>query len=170
MLELFKTRRSIRKYTKEMPQDEDLDRIVEAGLYAPSARGRQEVKIVVIKNKKVRDDLSKINAEIMGTDKDPFYGAPVVMVVFAKKEFPTYIYDGSLTIGNMLNEAHCLGLGSCWIHRAKETFQTETGKKYLKEWGLEDEYEGIGNVIVGFIDGDVPQPAPRKENRVIIVD
>lgn len=169
MLNLLKTRRSIRKYTEEIPQDEDIDRIVEAGLYAPSARGRQCVKFVVIKNKETRDKIAKLNAEVMGAKADPFYGAPIVIVVFADKEFPTYVKDGSLAIGNMLNEAHCLGLGSCWIDRAKETFESEEGKELLKAWDLEG-YEGIGNVIIGFADGKIPEAAPRKENRIIVVE
>lgn len=169
MLNLLKTRRSIRKYTYEMPQNEDIERIVEAGLYAPTGKGRQAVKFVVIKNKELRDRISKLNAQVMGAKTDPFYGAPVVIVVFADKDVPTYMNDGSLAIGNMLNEAHCLGLGSCWIHRAKEVFEMEEGKELLKSWGLEG-YEGIGNVIVGFADGNIPEAAPRKENRVITID
>lgn len=170
MLDVLKTRRSIRKYTDEMPRDEDLERIVEAGLYAPTGMGRQGVKFVVVKNKEMRDHLSKLNAGVMGSDKDPFYGAPVVIVVLAKKEYPTYIYDGSLAIGNMLNEAHGLGLGSCWIHRAKEVFEGEEGRRLLKEWGIEEGYEGIGNVIIGFADGKAPEAAPRLDHRVITIE
>lgn len=158
MLDVLKTRRSIRKYTDEMPRDEDLERIVEAGLYAPTGMGRQGVKFVVVKNKEMRDHLSKLNAGVMGSDKDPFYGAPVVIVVLSKKEYPTYIYDGSLAIGNMLNEAHGLGLGSCWIHRAKEVFEGE------------EDYEGIGNVIIGFADGKAPEASPRLDHRVITIE
>ena len=106
----------------------------------------------------------------MGSDKDPFYGAPVVIVVLSKKEYPTYIYDGSLAIGNMLNESHGLGLGSCWIHRAKEVFEGEEGRRLLKEWGIEEDYEGIGNVIIGFADGKAPEAAPRLDHRVIIIE
>ena len=169
MLDVLKTRRSIRKYTDEMPRDDDLERIVEAGLYAPTGMDRQGVKFVVVKNKEMRDYLSKLNASVMGSDKDPFYGAPVVIVVLSKKEYPTYIYDGSLAIGNMLNEAHGLGLGSCWIHRAKEEFETERGKTWLKEWGLEGEWEGIGHLALGYAKGTKPQAAPRKEGRIITV-
>ena len=148
-----------------MPRDEDLERIVEAGLYAPTGMGRQGVKFVVVKNKEMRDYLSKLNADIMGSDKDPFYGAPVVIVVLSKKEYPTYIYDGSLAIGNMLNEAHGLGLGSCWIHRAKEVFEGEEGRRLLKEWGIEEDY-----VIIGFADGKAPEAAPRLDHRVITIE
>ena len=150
--------------------DEDLERIVEAGLYAPTGMGRQGVKFVVVKNKEMRDHLSKLNADIMGSDKDPFYGAPVVIVVLAKKEYPTYIYDGSLAIGNMLNEAHGLGLGSCWIHRAKEVFASEEGKVLLKKWGVEGDYEGIGHCVLGYPAADIPKAKPRKENYVYYVD
>ena len=106
----------------------------------------------------------------MGAKNDPFYGAPVVLVVLANKAMPTAIYDGSLVMGNMMIEAESLGLGSCWIHRAKEEFETEYGKRLLKELGIEGEYEGIGNLILGYGDGEKPRPKPRKENYVYHID
>ena len=110
-----------------MPAD-IIDKIVEAGLYAPSGMGRQSVIIIAITDKDTRDRLSSLNASIMGSDGDPFYGAPAVLVVLADKTRPTYIYDGSLAMGNMMLAAKALGLGSCWIHRAKEEFESEEGK------------------------------------------
>ena len=112
----------------------------------------------------MRDRLSKMNAEIMGADIDPFYGAPVVLIVLADRSMPTYIYDGCLVMGNLMLAAHALGIGSCWIHRAREEFDSPDGKKILADLGIQGDYEGIGHCILGYIDGDYPEPKPRKEN------
>ncbi len=169
-LESIKTRRSIRKYKSDPVPQELLNKIIDAGLYAPSGMGRQATIILSVTNKEVRDQLSKLNARIMGTDTDPFYGAPAVLIVLAKKDCPTGIYDGSLVMQNLMLAAHELGLSSCWIHRAKEEFELPEGKKLLKSLGIEDEYEGIGHCIIGYADGDAPSPAERKEHRVYSVD
>lgn len=169
-LESIKTRRSIRKYKSDPVPQELLNKIIDAGLYAPSGMGRQATIILSVANKEVRDQLSKLNARIMGTDTDPFYGAPAVLIVLAKKDCPTGIYDGSLVMQNLMLAAHELGLGSCWIHRAKEEFELPEGKELLKSLGIEDEYEGIGHCIIGYVDGDAPSPAERKEHRVYSVD
>lgn len=169
-LESIKTRRSIRKYKSDLVPQELLNKIIDAGLYAPSGMGRQATIILSVTNKEVRDQLSKLNARIMGTDTDPFYGAPAVLIVLAKKDCPTGIYDGSLVMQNLMLAAHELGLGSCWIHRAKEEFELPEGKELLKSLGIEDEYEGIGHCIIGYADGDAPSPAERKEHRVYSVD
>lgn len=168
--ESIKTRRSIRKYKSDPVPQELLNKIIDAGLYAPSGMGRQATIILSVTNKEVRDQLSKLNARIMGTDTDPFYGAPAVLIVLAKKDCPTGIYDGSLVMQNLMLAAHELGLGSCWIHRAKEEFELPEGKELLKSLGIEDEYEGIGHCIIGYADGDAPSPAERKEHRVYSVD
>ncbi len=165
-LETIKTRRSIRKYKDEAIPEEVLSKIVEAGTYAPSGMGRQSTIILAVTNKEVRDQLSKINASVMGSNSDPFYGAPVVLVVLADKSIPTHVYDGSLVMENLMLAAHDLGVGSCWIHRAKETFETEAGKELLKSLGIEGDYEGIGNCILGYPEGEVPNAKPRKENFV----
>lgn len=169
-LKSIKTRRSIRKYKSDPVPQELLNKIIDAGLYAPSGMGRQATIILSVANKEVRDQLSKLNARIMGTDTDPFYGAPAVLIVLAKKDCPTGIYDGSLVMQNLMLAAHELGLGSCWIHRAKEEFELPEGKELLKSLGIEDEYEGIGHCIIGYADGDAPSPAERKEHRVYSVD
>lgn len=169
-LESIKTRRSIRKYKSDPVPQELLNKIIDAGLYAPSGMGRQATIILSVTNKEVRDQLSKLNARIMGTDTDPFYGAPAVLIVLAKKDCPTGIYDGSLVMQNMMLAAHELGLSSCWIHRAKEEFELPEGRELLKSLGIEDEYEGIGHCIIGYADGDAPSPAERKEHRVYSVD
>ena len=168
-LETIKTRRSTRKYKSDPVPQELLDKIIEAGLYAPSGMGRQATIILAVTDKAMRDKLSAMNARIMGTDSDPFYGAPAVLVVLAKKDCPTGVYDGSLVMQNLMLAAHELGLGSCWIHRAKEEFELPEGKEILKSLGIDEAYEGIGHCIVGYADGDTPAPAERKENRVFYI-
>ncbi len=169
-LEVLKTRRAIRAYQDKMPERELIAQIVEAGTYAPTGMGRQSPVIVAVTNREIRNRLSRLNAGIMGNDSDPFYGAPVVLVVLADKQCPTYLYDGTLVMGNLMNAAHAVGLGSCWIHRAKEVFETPEGKALLKEWGIEDEYEGIGNCIIGYSAQEAPQPKPRKPDYVHYID
>ena len=165
------TRRSVRKYKPDMIPKETIDKIIEAGLYAPSGMGRQPVIILAVTNKEVRDRLSKLNAGIMGADgTDPFYGAPVVLVVLADKKVPTYLYDGSLVMANLMLAAHDQGIGSCWIHRAKEEFEQKEGKELLKSLGIEGEYEGIGHCILGYADERGKESAPRKEKRVYYVE
>lgn len=131
IIKAMETRRSIRGYKKDMVPEELIAEVVEAGTYAATGMGRQSPIILAVTNKEVRDRLSKVS-EIMGTTRDPFYGAPVVLVVLADKSRPTYLYDGSLVMGNLMLAAHSLGLGSCWIHRAKETFEREGGKSNFK--------------------------------------
>lgn len=168
-VETLMTRRSVRKYKPDMVPQEKLQRILEAGEYAATGRGRQSPIILAVTDKTMRDKLSKMNAAIMGVDSDPFYGAPVVLVVLADKTVPTYLYDGSLVMGNLMNAAHAEGIASCWIHRAKEEFNSEEGKKILQDLGITGDYEGIGHCILGYADGDEPAPAPRKESYVYFV-
>lgn len=170
ILEKIKSRRSVRKYKPDMVPQETIDKIIEAGIYAPSGMGSQSPIIIQISDKKVRDELSALNRKIMGkTEGDPFYGAPVVLVVLVKKDAVTALYDGSLAMGNLMLAAHELGLGSCWVHRAKQEFETDWGKELLKSLGIEGEYEGIGHCILGYPEGDLPKAAERKENRVFYI-
>lgn len=168
-LQALKERRSVRKYKADMVPQELIDQVIDAGLYAASGHGTQEVIIVAVTNKEVRDKLAQMNREILGTNSDSFYGAPVVLVVLGPKSNKLTPYDGSLVMGNLMQAAHAVGLGSCWINRAKEEFASEEGKQLLKEWGIEGEYEGVGHCILGYTDGAVPQAAPRKANRVFYV-
>lgn len=168
-LQALKERRSVRKYKEDMVPQELIDQVIEAGLYAASGHGEQDSIIVAVTNKEVRDKLSKMNRAIMGTKSDTFYGAPVVLIVLAPKSNKNAIYDASLIMGNLMQAAHAVGLGSCWINRAKEEFASEEGKQLLKEWGIEGEYEGVGHCILGYADGTVPKAAPRKANRVFYV-
>lgn len=167
VIEAMKERRSVRAYTDEVPSDEQIDQVVEAGLWAASGRGRQSPIVLAVTDRALRDRLSAMNARIMGAPEgtDPFYGAPVVLVVLADRSVPTHVYDGSLVMGNLMLAAHALGLGSCWIHRAREEFDTPEGKDILAELGVEGDYEGIGHCILGFA-AEVPEPKPRREGRV----
>ena len=166
-LQAMLTRKSIKKYKPDLVPQELIDQIIEAGLNAPSGLNKQAPIILAVTKRQVRDELSKLNA---GKDPffraDPFYGAPVVLVVLADKSVPTYLYDGSLVMENLQLAAHALGLGACWIHRAKEAFQTEYGKSLLKKAGIEGEWEGIGHCILGYADGPLPETRPRKEGWV----
>ena len=165
----MKTRRSIRKYKPDMIPEDVLNRIIEAGTYAATGMGKQSPIIIAVTNKEIRDKFSKMNAEIMGVDSDPFYGAPVVLIVLADKSRPTYVYDGSLVMGNLMLAAHAEGIGSCWIHRAKEEFESAEGQEILKDLGIEGEYEGIGHCVLGYVDGECPATHPRKDNWVYYV-
>ncbi len=169
-LENLLTRQSIKKY-KDTPVPKALiEKIVEAGTFAPTGRNAQAPIILAISNRQVRDELSKLNAKIMNAEgADPFYNAPVVLVVLAEKERNTRVYDGSVVMENLMLAAHALGLGSCWIHRAKETFELPEGKALLAKLGIEGEYEGVGNCIIGYADQE-PVRRPRKENWVYYVD
>ena len=172
VIKAMKERRSIRKFKEEMPPKADLEQIVEAGLYAANGRGKQAVITIAVTDKELRDKLSAVNNEIMGGPEgnDPFYGAPAILIVLANKEVPTAPYDGSLVMGNLMLAAHSLGLGSIWIHRAKEEFEMPEYQKLLKDLGIEGEWEGIGHCAVGYIDGENPAAAPRNDGRVFWVE
>ncbi len=165
MYEKILTRRSVRKYAPQQITDAELDKVLEAGLYAPTAKNNQKPIMVAVRDKETRDLLSKANAAIMGVETDPFYGAPCVIVVLADPAFPTWIDDGSLVMGNLLNAAHAIGLGSCWINRAREFFDMEEGKALLKKWGIPETYRGVGNCILGYAE-ETPEPKARVEGRI----
>lgn len=162
----LKTRRSCRAYKPEHVEEEKLNAIMEAGTYAATGMGKQSPIILVVKDPEVRAMLSKLNAAAMGMEIDPFYGAPDLLVVLANKDVPTYIYDGSLVMGNMMNAATDLGIASCWVHRAKEEFESEEGKAILKKLGIEGNYEGIGNLILGYAAKPAAEAAPRKADYI----
>ena len=164
------TRRSVKSYKAEMPPRELIDEVIKAGTYAPTGMNRQSPIILAITDKETRDMLSRLNAQIMGSSGDPFYGAPVVLTVLADRSQNTYMYDGSLVMANLLLAAHAVGLGSCWIHRAKEEFQTDEGKALLKSMGITGNYEGIGHCILGYPAGELPPAKPRKENWVYRIE
>ena len=162
-------RRSVKKYKDTQINDDDLQLILEAGKYAANGMGAQSPIMIVLQDKETIKEYSKMNAAVMGSDKDPFYGAPTVVIVLADKNRGTCVEDGSLVIGNMMNAAHSLGIGSCWIHRAYQVFESDEGKALLKKWGIEGEYRGVGNCILGYLDGDYPKAKDRKDNYVYYV-
>ena len=164
------TRRSIRAFKPDMLPRETIDAIIQAGLYAPSGMNTQNTVIIAITDKETRDCLSRDNAAVMGTNRDPFYGAPVVLVVLAEKGRRTYIHDGALVMGSLMLAAHALGVGSCWIHRAAETFEMPHWKEFLATLGLTGDYAGIGNCVLGYADCELPAPPARKEGRVHYAD
>ena len=163
------SRRSIRRYSDRQVPDELLDTVLEAGLYAPSGMNTQGVRLVAVRDKETRDLLSRLNAAVMGRDGDPFYGAPCVVVVLADPDiYGGWVEDGALALGNMMNAAHALGLGSCWIHRARQVFDAPEGKELLKAWGLPENLRGVGNCILGYPE-ETPDARPRKDGRIVKV-
>lgn len=168
VIEMMKTRRSIRKFKPDALPDEIIEQIAEAGTYAATGKNLQSPTIIAVTNKQLRDRISEMNRKIGGWQEgfDPFYGAPAMLIVLADKNVPTAVYDGSLVIGNLMLAAHSLGIGSIWIHRAKEEFESEEGKAILAELGITGNQVGIGHCALGYIDGEEPKAAPRKENWV----
>ena len=149
-IENLKSRRSIRKFKDEQITDEELKTILEAGTYAPTGRGAQSPKIVVIQNPETIKELSAWNRSFFPTevpeDLDPFYGGKTLLIVLANTEWPTWKEDGSSVLAVLVNAAHAVGVGSCWIHRAYDEFHSEKGKELLKEWGIPESYEGVGGI------------------------
>ena len=170
VIDAIESRRSCRRYRPDMVPDELVDQVAEAGLWAASGMGRQDPVIVRVTDRALRDRLSEANREIMGVDFDPFYGAPVVLVVLAPKDVPTRVYDGSLVMGNMMLAAHALGLGSCWVHRAREEFERPEWRGLLARLGLEGEYEGIGHLVLGYSDDGEAPAKPRLAGRYLNAD
>ena len=162
-------RRSIRKYKPEQISREELDTVLQAGICAPTGMNRQSPLVIAVQNKEVRDRLSRMNAAVLGTDSDPFYGAPTVVVVLADANSPHAVQDGSLVMGNMLNAARAIGLGSCWGNRAKEVFDSAEGKSLLAQWGVEGDVIGVGNCILGYPDEN-PAMKPRKPDYIRYID
>ena len=162
MLTLLKTRRSVRKYLPKPVEEELLDAVLEAGTYAPSAMGKQSATIIAVRDQETRDQLMHMNAKVMGVESDPYYGAPVIVLVLGGS-----VEDGSCVLVNMMNAAHSLGLASCWIHREREMFDSEDGKALLKKWGLPETLRGIGSIALGYAAGEAPAPKPRKEGYIV---
>ena len=162
VVKAMKERRSVRKFKAELPKKADLEQVVEAGLFAASAMGRQATKMVVVTDRKLRDRISEMNRKVGGWDAgfDPFYGAPAMIIVLAEKDWGNRVYDGSLVMGNLMLAAHSLGLGSIWIHRAREEFESDEGKEILRSLGIEGDWDGIGHCAIGYTDGAVPDPVP----------
>lgn len=167
MLDELKSRRSIRKYTPDLVSEEELNNIIEAGRYAPSGRGLQSSLIVAIQDQEIINKIKKLNQKVLGKDIDPFYGANTLIVIFGNKNIDTYLIDASLVAGNIMNEAYSVGVGSCFIYRAKEEFELEEAKELKQTLGVGDDYEGVANIILGYPD-EQPVPKPRRDNVIII--
>lgn len=168
VIKAMEERRSVRRFKPDMPPKEAIEQIIEAGLYAASGMGRQATVTLAVTDRALRDRLAADNCRIGGWKEgtDPFYGAPVILIVLGDKTRPTHVYDGSLVMGNMMLAAHSLGLGSIWIHRAREEFELPEYRQLLKDLGVEGQWEGIGHCAVGYVDGDYPAPAERRSGRV----
>ncbi len=168
VLDVIRSRRSVRKFKPDMVPEELIGQIMEAGMYAASGMNRQPAVIIAVTDQETRDRLAEENRRIGGWEEgfDPFYGAPVVLIVMADRQAPTYVYDGSLVMGNLMLAAHDLGIGSCWIHRAKEEFEIPEWREWLSSLGVRGDYEGIGHCILGYADGDLPDALPRREGRI----
>ena len=171
VLKVMEERRSCRDFKADLLPDDVLDQIIRAGTYAATGRNMQAPIIISVTDKKLRDQISEENRKIGGWQEgfDPFYGAPQMLIVLADKSVSTYVYDGSLVIGNIMNAAHALGVASCWIHRAKEEFESDFGKSILKKLGIEGKYEGIGHVALGYANKPLGDAHPRKENYVYYI-
>ena len=165
-LNALKSRQSTKAYTAKQVPDALLDEILEAGLYAPTGRNNQKAIMIAVRDVETRNQLSKLNAAVLGADTDPFYGAPCVIAVLSDPECSTWVEDGSLVMGNLLNAAHALGVGCCWIHRAREVFDAPEGKALLESWNLPTHLRGIGFCILGY-SAKAPVPKPRAENRIV---
>lgn len=166
VLRALRSRRSVRRYLPQQIRGEELDAVLEAGTYAPTGMNRQSPVIVAVQNADDIAAVSAMNAAVLGSDRDPFYGAPTLLVVFADPACSTGPEDASLVIGNMLNAAYAVGLGSCWIHRAREVFATAEGQALMKKWGVPAGMVGVGNVILGYAADPLPAARPRKEDYV----
>lgn len=162
-------RRSIRKFKAEQIKDEELELVIKTGLYAPTAKGEQPWLIIAVQNKEELETLARMNAAVLGTTGNNYYDPPTIILVLAKADAREPVCDCSLAIGNMLNAAHALGLGACWINREKEMFESEEGKALLKKWGVEGDYIGVGGFSLGYPDGEIPKAKPRRENTVLYI-
>lgn len=169
VLNCIKTRRSIRSYKSDMPTSEEIATVLEAGIAAPTGRNCQGVILVAITDKTTRDAYSRANAAVMGANSDPFYNAPVIIVALTKKDSSCYEYNGPIALENMMLAAHAIGLGSCWIHRAKQVFEQDEWREWLSSIGIKGEYEGVGNLALGYIDGEYPEEKAKNPDRVFVV-
>lgn len=169
ILENIKTRRSVRAYKADEVPEEMLNAVLEAGTYAPTGMGKQSPVIVAVTDKATRDTLMKMNAAVMGVSSDPYYGAPVIVLVLADPTAHTYVQDASCVLENMMLAAHALGLGSVWVNREKEMFESKEGKALLKKWNLPSTLAGVGSIALGYPAGVLPEAKPRKDGYIVRV-
>ena len=171
ILKALRERRSVRQFKPEQITDDELKAVLEAGSFAPTAMGQQDPWIVAVQNSEIVAQLVRMNAKELGMDGNPYYGAPTIVLVFGSRpeQWPNAVYDGSLVLGNMMNAAHAIGLGSCWIHREREMFNTEEGKELMRQFGLPDGLMGIGSIALGYAATEPMAPKARKDNYYRIV-
>lgn len=171
-LEVLKNRRSIRKFQKTQVNQDTLDLVLQAGTYAPTANGDQQPVIVAVRNPEQVEELDRLNARVLNSEghAHPYYGAPMILFVLAPADGIAPVEDASLVAGNLMNAAYAVGLGSCWIHRAREVFETEEGKELLKKWGLPENMMGVASIAMGYPDCEMPKAAPRKKDYIVQVD
>jgi nitroreductase len=161
-------RRCIRAYKSAQITDEELNTVLEAGKFAPSGANRQSALLIVVQDADTMRVISRMNQEIAGADSDPYYGAPTVILALADGTTTTPVEDASLALGNMFNAAYSLGLGSCWVHRTRQMFESDEGKALLEKWGVQGDYIGVGSCTLGYPEGEHPQAAPRKDGFVVM--
>lgn len=171
VIQALKTRRSIRSFKPEQITDEELRTVLDAGTWAPTGMGFQDPWIVAVQDPALKKEISRMNAEFLGKETDPFYGAPTYVLVFASDplKWANGVPDGTLVLGNMMLAAHAIGLGSCWINREREMFATDEGKELMKQFGLPEGLIGVGALAVGYPAGEPRVPKPRKENYFRII-
>ena len=162
MLDLLKTRRSVRQYLSKPLDPALLDAVLEAGTYAPTGRGMQSPVIVAVTKPEDRNAVMELNQKARGFSTDPYYGAPAILLVLADPERNTCVEDGSCVLATMMFAAHALGAATCWIHGEREMFQLPEGKALLEKWGLPATLRGVGSLAIGYADGPAPEPKPRK--------
>ena len=167
-IEVLMKRRSVRKFKPQQITEAELLAVLDAGTYAPTGRNRQTPWIIAVQESGDREAVSRLNAKIMGTDSDPYYGAPTVILVVAPDDGFGEL-NGSAVLTNMVNAAFAMGLGSCWIHRPKQMFETEEGKALLRKWGIPEDSMGIGSIALGYADTETPAAPPRKEGYYRII-
>lgn len=167
IIKAIHSRRSCRNFMSRQLEDEILNPILEAGTWAANGMGRQSARMVVIQDEKLRTQLMRMNAAVRGKDGDPYYGAPTIVLVLADSSVMTWVEDGSLVIGNLMLAAESLGVGSCWIHRAREMFDSEEGKALLKEWGIPETYRGVGHCALGYAAAPSTAYQPRREDAIL---
>ena len=168
-LDMLLTRRSVRAYKPDPVPTALLEEVLRAGTYAPTGGGRQSPVLVAVTDKAARDEISRLNAAVMGKDTDPYYGAPVLVLALADPASSTWVEDASCALENMMLAAHALGLGSIWVHREREIFDSEAGKALLRAWGLPETLRGVGSIALGYASGPAPAPAPRKDGYIVRV-
>mgnify|MGYP002534120304 FL=1 len=168
-LDMLLTRRSVRAYKPDPVPTALLEEVLRAGTYAPTGGGRQSPVLVAVTDKAARDEISRLNAAVMGRDTDPYYGAPVLVLALADPASSTWVEDASCALENMMLAAHALGLGSVWVHREREIFDSEAGKALLRAWGLPETLRGVGSIALGYASGPAPAPAPRKDGYIVRV-